>query len=1015
MLELGPRGTEPLNAFISKRFFHLREEWAAFSLSERDFRLLERLRTDGMAVSRKNLLSLVRDYAEANLEETRQINDADHAISAALLSGSEFGSRLERRFTGPARQSLFAIKHACASQPIAADVIQDTLLKLFPKQSWVMTDLSYPLAYRFVAQPGVEALESFLGYLLPYPEQSVERMVILHILHDEACGRSNLAFRVYVAMMGHPHDACETVLDDIERVLACGENPSTDERDLLDFLADECRSSRASRIRDLILNGITVEESVVDSVLVDKLDVAPEDAVILTRLLAGETSDAPADDDAPLAILLRMLEADFPRRQDFVRITAIQSNWSFTEGGRLLGALLRSLYMVDRAPTDLECEAIMRLTAVSEGATPYMLSGPSGIEAVRRAERAGYGSGGFLEQALISTATWLESRPIVSERLWIHSLQWRLRTLQEEGRISDWISLVHAEAPYRPSYLTGVDWRWAEQVIGINRLADFMSPAGAYALLLMEMEFASDTSRFDIVLEILLDMTGPEDVVDQLIESYGDVALGVVRRFLTPANLMFNGLADDRLTALEIRVEALERCMLNSGGAHLSEEVYRSELNALTAELLLSNLNSGMFEIPWATFKRDSLESFEDLHKAYASLRPALESRRELSETTSSPASFPNGRSESYRIRTVEAPLFQIIVGLVSDFFEHTAFGLEVILSGRFRHNNLQEELWAAMPESPRMQIQLVPPGLQNAAITLYRSPMETVLEGWTAARLHTVRREKPDALFDIVPNQDEMNQLLDATREANDLEGIIDIVIEWLRSKLRDQVASAGEVFATELPPRIGAAFEEVRKVGDFGDLTEGERERIHRAVCEAAQRRIEELRGWFDGVDSVSVGAANLEQLAAAAAQRVRQAASARDFTVRMTDKARMVGFTPEQVKIAFDMLREIFSNAVTHGRKTRPALSIRRVGERQGRGLYLFSNRSNGRRGKERRVRFREGAYDSIFDAIAKEGRSGRPKIAAICSTLVEEETEIVSIFRPGFHHLLVELPENDHANA
>jgi len=271
------------------------------------------------------------------------------------------------------------------------------------------------------------------------------------------------------------------------------------------------------------------------------------------------------------------------------------------------------------------------------------------------------------------------------------------------------------------------------------------------------------------------------------------------------------------------------------------------------------------------------------------------------------------------------------------------------------------------------------------------------------------MRDGKPDALFDIVPSQEDILHLLHAARNENGLESIMDIVTDWLRDKLRSQVRDAGEHFVVELPQLLSSAFEELRLSNSMPDqATDGEIQRVHTAVTEAMRRRITDLQEWFGGIDTAPGDAVNLEQLATATALLLQDMGGVQKFDVRIDPAVCAVEFSAAQVKIAFDMIREIFFNVFEHGRPS-AALRITRLGGTRGRGLYTFSNRSREHVPAERRTPVRKRAYDDILAAIATEGNSGCLKIAASCSTILDEETEILAISRGDYFHLLLELPE------
>lgn len=994
---------------MEARFYKLPDSWHSLAVTSRDLNLLGQLKKQGHLIREANLFSLVTAYAKHNADGVRELERANDEVSSTLLSDVPTTALGARTFSANASRSLFAIKYSCAMQPTAADAIEGTLRRIFPKRSWVLAHLTYPLVYRFVAQPSPEGLEQFLAYLFPLAQQATERVAILHLLHDDAIDRSNMAFQIYVMMMAHPYDACQLLLSHIERDMAQGELNGT-RRDFLQFAADELGSRRAADLLAIATQPTSTSRNLSGDAIATRFDLSSSDADKISGILSADPSTSHTTEDSPIAVLCRMREALYPIKVDFTRVTAVQNNWSFTDGGRQIMAILRSLYMVDRTDPSIERTAFLRLLAAARHVSHYMIAGPSALSAARSLEAAGCTFDPHvdcIEGQADETILGLKGQ---DDRSWIHVLQWKLRKLQEQARIRSWVETIRAEAEYKTSFLTGIDWSFAEEVIEANLLDDFVTFDGAYALLLMESERPSDLTRLDTVLEILLEGLDAHGAVDRLIEEYGETAPIFVRRFLTPANLRFNRMADDHLSALDERVKALEECLRRTGFGQLSEEAYRSETKTLTSELLLANLNTGKFEIPWATFRRDSRDRFEDLHEVYTSLMGALRDNKALSELAYSPAQFPNGRKEDYRVKAVDTPLFQIVMGLIADFFEHNAFGLEVILSGRFRHKNLQQELWAALPGSRRVRFHGIPTSVQDEIVSTYRPVLERTLDDWADARLQTKRKERPDGLFDLVPTQTDLDELLERARKIRSLDEIIEIVVEWLRERLREQVRNAGEIFVSEVSELLAAAFAEVRERGAYpAEATEDEKRQIHQAICEEAQRKLQDLKEWFGGVDAVGSESVNLYDLATATAYLLGSVSGTTQLKVRVSTAAFRAKFDPGNLKIAFDMVREILFNALRHGRTEDVTVSIRKLHASNESAVFVFSNRTCDAVLKEERETYTEKAYEGVLAAIATEGNSGRRKIAASCSTIMEKETEVLAIRRTSFHHLVMELPE------
>ena len=130
LIDLGAERAPELSPFLSERFYKLQRGWTSFAFTDRDFRVLERLKKQGSVVSEANLLSLVKDYVRTNHESCREIQAANDLLSSRLLGRSE-PDQAGIEFSPQGAPSLFAIKYACATQPTAAEAIRRTLERRF--------------------------------------------------------------------------------------------------------------------------------------------------------------------------------------------------------------------------------------------------------------------------------------------------------------------------------------------------------------------------------------------------------------------------------------------------------------------------------------------------------------------------------------------------------------------------------------------------------------------------------------------------------------------------------------------------------------------------------------------------------------------------------------------------------------------------------------------------------------------------------------------------------------------
>ena len=1007
----------PLSTFNQDRLLKLEpDSWRLFGFSDRDWDLCDRLRRSRKPALETNIVQLAWQYVSANAESVQKLYALSATISARLLAKDDVDLPLGTDIlTQTEQQSLFAIRIECALRQNSADTIRDRLKEVFTG-SWCKVRLLYPLVYHFVNRTPSAGLDGFLSYVVTGKEHAAETEAIKLILSDEAARGQSLAFKTYVGLMGHPFDTCEIVLDHIEFELGADRELAGHLALVLERLASLLPGTRAERLHALATSGpIPASEKPYVDGLKSWLALPDEELSLYAQFanvapMATELVHACADGDRPFGILGRMRTKELPVPKDFVKIVSDRFVWSFTDAGRLLGALLRSIYMVERSERDLEVRDALRLATMLGCVSAFVSTAPSAMFAFRLLTRCNRSIVNDPVAIEASTEAELELHRPLADRLWINDLQWRLRRLEEGGRISQWLQVVRDQVELRPSFLSGINWEWIEEVVQRERLDPFVSFAGAYLFLLMEGE----TSRFDplrlrLTLEPLLKDQSVDEIVSTFIREYGQTAPAIVRRYLSTENLLASGIASNYVAALDMRVRALATCIrAKSYSPMLTEQDYDNEERALTSELLLTNVNTGKFEIPWDTFRKDATEKQRHLFAAVDTLRPREEDELALSSVVETPHVFPNGRNQIYRYRMFQAPMFTLVFALIGDFMEHPAFGIEVILSGRFRHMNLLQELWTAIAGVSGSSIPSVTGPVQKELTNDYRDAMERSLELWCATRLHTKRREKPRALFNLAPDQKDADQLLAAVEPLRGLPEIADVVIGWIKDRLRQQVMEARARFLQEVTEELTARFGEVHDAQrESGVWREQDVAKVHTAIVNAVGRRLEDLQAWFDGVDAVPTTAISLADLGAATEALFDGMIEGRRLEARIDIDAANVWFLPADVKIAFDMLREIYFNALKRGYGPEVRLEVRRLGPAS-RGVFTFTNRVAPEHAQADGCERLEGSrYTSRDDALFREGNSGRPKVAASAATLVGEDTAVLSVMRRGLHHLVVPL--------
>lgn len=1006
ILERPNAAQKPLSDFLVGSFFALNESWSVFAFEQKDWKLCERLLIEFEPAVEARLLELVTAYAAANEGSVGRLYDLGATISERLLCRSDVIVDPDSDLLTPIdAQSLFGLRLGCATNHSSTETMTESLRKRL-RTGWARSRLVHPMVYHFSNTPPTAALDNFLSYVVTGKEQDSEKLALKLMLSDEAARNTSLAFRCFVGLMGHPYDAIEFVIDHVEHEFASGRKLSAHVAMFLEKIAKMQPRSRAVPIADTLGNGIQFMTGTRTEGLAARFKLSLAELqryADLCDLTPVDVHYTPAA-SRPYDILTNMRIQEYPDPLQFQLVTVERAVWHFVDGGRLIGSLLRSTYMIDRAAQELEVRDSFRLLYLLGFANPYLVSMPSGMTLIRRltAYRADSGLDRAIEDA---THESLAEKVSVRDRLWINQLQWRLRRLEERGFIKEWLSVVRSQTRLRPSFLTGINWHWVEAVIAAQRLKPFHSFDGVYLFIHMELETASDPLRLRLTLEPLIKDLDNRAVVDKFIEEFGSAASALVRRYLTTQNLIASGMAQNYLAALDQRVRALESCIRKFGfGPLLTEDVYEGEVKALTAELLLTDVNAGKFEVPWETFRNDANLRHQDLYHAFESLRPRITEGAPLTALVDTPLTFPNGHHQVFRVRIQDQPLFALLMAVISGYMQHPAFGLEVILSGRFRHNNLIQELWSALADVVEATIPSVSRQTQTSLVEFYKFEAENFIDAWCAARMQTRRSEKKDGLFDIVPDAKELALLLADAWKADGMLAITDVVIEFVKGKLRHQVAQARAVFEGEVGPELTAIFNSVKeKQLASGSYRAADVTLVHKAVNDAMLRRVEDLTTWFDGVDSVTSGPITLAQLSLAAEALFDSMIPNRSLKITMDEASTRVSFDAGMVKIAFDLLREVYFNALRHGQGPEVELKISRLsGECE---AYVFSNGAG--YGGSTEVSVEGHVYHSRNEAVTREGNSGLAKIAASSATLVGRDTTVLCRTNSQSYEVVVSL--------
>lgn len=705
-------------------------------------------------------------------------------------------------------------------------------------------------------------------------------------------------------------------------------------------------------------------------------------------------------------MLFRMRWSKYPTFEDFDHITDHFRVWHFLTAGRLFQALMTSMYMLSRRDNVFERRELLRLYSFFGTTSIYFYASPRGDELLFQSIHTGISNTEIEED--VSKA--LLDRREPDNRTWFHTLHWKLQRERRSVQIGQWLSIIRQSLPINPTYLSGIDWSWLDEILPKVRIVPFrVSTDGPYALLLRDVEEKRrDSTTLRTAIEPYAVGLSCEDFVNWLISTYDKWAVSFVRYFLTPENIMLLGLAPNMMAALSERISALEACVAAFEFSDLlTEEQLEQEQQTLISALMLLTVSANQFEIPWDTFRRDVDDRQADNFNAYVAMRSGDQVESPQPDgTTVYPYRFSNGRVIRYTLKTSLAPLVVVLCGVIDSFLEHPSYGLEAILSTRFRHDTLRREYVFTFDSLSNSYIPGVVPNEQKNIIDVLSEPFLQNLDTWLFDRVQTNRPGFEKAIFDCTPSQEQLDELLVKIGRPDSISGVVDPAIDWLSDKIFEQLATARRLFIEEFhPSSIEVVNATAEALGHSSDIDASIVGRVCSAVQSTLFRRTEELAEWFKTPDQASQKPLTLTEIKMAVEGRFEQYVRSGTLKIALSNCEEAKYELPaEKVRLYFDLLSEVVQNAIKYGGKQVTRVRIRPF---RSPGLWGFTYSSAASADLTWQRIVSGHRYLSLSDALFREGNSGLDKIGAIAASISETEVELIAERRKHSFHLQIPL--------
>lgn len=372
----------PLGQYLRNDTFLINpSDTSSYSFNRKDLPTLSRLRYNRSAAVDTNYLALLRDYVIANKARVERMCSVSDAMSRSLLNVDnwELGRELEE-VDAADRASMFAYRSYCAFDAHSASAVRSHLRDNL-HSPWLKGRLLFPLLYYYINKPSDSQLTRFLAYLIPdgVLHADIEREIIRLLLSDETCAHMPVAFKCYVALMGHPYDALEFFLTHCELLFCTAGGLPSRELDIFNSIGTAIDCHRVNQLRP-IFNSQPLpfqDRPSTPQVAIDfKLDETAASALMSIIDLSPDTTSPTANLGPLLNGVATIFNTRYPTFEDFSSAEQNLYLYRFTSAGRLCSALLRNLYIFARETPEIERLHFLRLAAIYGYVTPGTYAGP---------------------------------------------------------------------------------------------------------------------------------------------------------------------------------------------------------------------------------------------------------------------------------------------------------------------------------------------------------------------------------------------------------------------------------------------------------------------------------------------------------------------------------------------------------------------------------------------------------------------------------------------------------------
>lgn len=984
----------------------------ALPLLDKDWAILDRLSSEIRPDIEINYLKLTAEYISANASHVKTLAEAESAASRAILDlDVESALSSFNKLAPYDKQSIFAFKIYCALHSETHSVIADYFAN-FQHSEWVRSSLTYPLIFYFINLPTPDSFGFLLTQVFPeLKNKDSERKVVSFILSDELEEEISLSFKCYCSLLCHPFDALSFIVNHYEGCIAKGQEIAPAHLKVLRALQASVNSGRLGNIISLADGEKRAYASKPSSLpICARLELAPENSDFFSSFVQAQGRQPVAFSTGLYGHLKRLRWDRYPTEDDFTNAVMISKRYGFCEAGRFIRVLLTSLYMVERSHRDQELLHIVRHLDYFGSPTAFTICAPSGAHALRNGLTP-------IDQPLVLAEAMVEATlgPLsqTSGRWWIKRLHWDLRGPERSMKVSEWLTRVRQNVPFSGNsrYLSGINWEWLDRAVDKMRLRPFVgNPDGIYVLMLRVIEERQrEPNRLRLALAPIIDHAGGvRGIVRWLLDTYGPDSLAFIRFLLTPPTILRMELAANFTAALSARLDALETAVGTYGFSDdiLSQAQYETEQRELTTALTFMRVGTAQFEVSWESLRLDAERSVQDNYKAYTAFSKTYNSLPLLTESRKTNVHvFANKQVKDYELKNRDWPLALTILGVIDAFLIHPSYGIESILALRIRHDTMRREFAVVVGEVRHTTIAGVAARDRKSCINNLEPSIYNSLQTWIDLYMHTGRGGTTSGLFNFVPTQEELEQLLSAgdSNEAP-LSDIIERTVLWIQAKLERHLEVARTSMIEELKPRLSMALLEAH-LQTPSDVSEDAYGKVRSILDTVVLRRVDELLDWFktpaeERTRSLTYSEVDLAVRGRYAPEVERGALEMTLYSPQLSQSV----VRPEALRAAYDLWSELALNAMKYSQLEVTRL---RATEYEADGLLGLRFSSLAADATQETFAFTGEPNVAAPESMLKAGKSGLRWVATLSAHLANTPVTVRVVRKKRSFHVWVPL--------